>query len=87
MWYSLQPALAILQLIFPATSSVPSLLDTDSNQQRVLQYEFRHPEPQSTRVHHCTLRALGGDQDDSDNLVKAVGQCGTDGVITLPDPL
>ena len=78
-------ALVLLLLASPVVSGVRSSLAFE-NPQQVLRYDLGH-EPQSSRIHKCTLRALGGDQDDSDNLVKAVEQCGTNGVITLPDPI
>ena len=34
----------------------------------------------------CTLRSLGDGGDDTDNLVKAVEECGKGGIIRLPDP-
>lgn len=33
----------------------------------------------------CTLHPLGDEKDDSDNLVKAVEECGKGGIIHLPD--
>ena len=33
----------------------------------------------------CTLHPLGDEKDDSDNLVKAVKECGHGGIIHLPD--
>ena len=79
-------ALLVLLLTSPVISGVRAVQDYQ-NSQHVLQYELGRHQPQSSRVHKCTLRALGGDQDDSDNLVKAVEQCGTNGVIRLPDPV
>ncbi|KAK8866057.1 hypothetical protein IAR55_001208 [Kwoniella newhampshirensis] len=33
----------------------------------------------------CTLHALGSEQDDADNFVKAVEKCGDGGIVRLPD--
>lgn len=33
----------------------------------------------------CTLHPMGDEQDDSDNLVKAVEECGNGGILHLPD--
>lgn len=49
-----------------------------------IDYEWREGE---AKPNHCTLRALGGAADDSDNLAAAVDMCGTDGVIELVDPM
>jgi hypothetical protein len=45
-------------------------------------YEWREGD---ARPHHCILKAVGGKEDDSDNLAAAVDMCGTDGVIELRD--
>lgn len=49
-----------------------------------IDYEWREGD---SRPNHCVLHALGGAQDDSDNLVTAVDMCGTNGVIELVDPM
>lgn len=49
-----------------------------------IDYEWREGD---SRPNHCVLHALGGTEDDSDNLVAAVDMCGTDGVIELQDPM
>ncbi|CAD6572553.1 MAG: hypothetical protein TREMPRED_000571, partial [Tremellales sp. Tagirdzhanova-0007] len=83
-WNSLTGLLALA--VLPVISAVPTDGDVHSSQldRRVLKYEYGRA---GGATHNCTLHALGGTQDDSDNLVSAVNQCGKNGVITLPDPI
>ena len=79
-------ALAICSIANALPSAKPS--GESQISQRALVYEFQSNGSNSgSHSHQCTLHALGGDQDDTDNLVAAVNQCGTNGVITLVDPI
>ena len=49
-----------------------------------IDHEYREGD---SKPNHCILHALGGTEDDSDNLVAAVEMCGTNGVIELQDPI
>jgi hypothetical protein len=51
----------------------------------VLSVETAFDTKTSSRRKVCTLKALGDEQDDSVNLIKAVEECGKGGVLRLPD--
>ena len=84
MLYKVYNGLLALALL-PISLSLPADSGVGGNQlqRRALEYEYRR----DSQSHQCTLHALGGTQDDSDNIANAVQQCGTNGVITLPDPV
>ncbi|WWD09559.1 hypothetical protein V865_007686 [Kwoniella europaea PYCC6329] len=84
----LSTALAgIIDLTIPSASELVSDLDAIIHSPpSVLEYQggYLDPETQSKRP-LCTLKALGDEKDDSDNLVAAVEKCGKGGIIRLPD--
>jgi len=56
--------------------------ERDLQKREHVDYTYQEGE---TRPHHCILKAVGGAEDDSDNLAAAVDMCGTDGIIELRD--
>lgn len=65
---------SVHQVLHPTTGA--SLLEVDADYFDV-----------STQRHRklCVLHPLGDEQDDYDNLLKAVAECGKGGIIRLPD--
>lgn len=94
MWKSI--ALAALAAPSLASASfIPSPQDIITSVDRVLHPHSGvelleidsdyHDASTDRKRKRCTLHPLGDEQDDSDNLVKAVEECGKGGIIHLPD--
>lgn len=95
---SLRAAVLALALGSPAVASVIDLSLLPSTEQIISGVdELLHPHREALGVEHtydtktssyrkvCTLKALGNELDDADNLVKAAEECGNGGVLRLPD--
>lgn len=74
---ALLPLLALL-----GVSTATPLEGRDLQKREHVDYQWREGD---SKPHHCVLKAVGGIEDDSDNLAAAVDMCGTDGVIELRD--
>jgi galacturan 1,4-alpha-galacturonidase len=81
-------ALLLLPFVVLALSSHANYAGTSQHPwpNRALEIYTEYYDPSLSRHRTlCTLRALGGDQDDSANFVQAVATCGTGGIIRMPD--
>jgi len=75
--------LALLPILALLGVTAASPLEGRELQKREhIDYQWREGD---SKPHHCVLKAVGGAEDDSDNLAAAVDMCGTDGVIDLRD--
>jgi hypothetical protein len=74
--------LALIPILALLTSPLPSIGSLEKREN--IDYDWREGD---SRPHHCVLKAVGGAEDDSDNLAAAVDMCGTDGVIELRDDI
>jgi hypothetical protein len=76
--------LSTLLMLHPLLGAASPSVDRGLEKREFINYTYQEGEP---KPHHCVLKAVGGSEDDSDNVAAAVGMCGTDGIIELRDDI